>query len=303
MGLLSGSLSVTRFTVSSRPEDPDFEPVAFREIEPASEVRERVGVVPFEPGAPYRIGHDRWAFRVRVDRRRPDPGAVAERLKVALAAEREARNLETIPARTRKRLRHEAEEALLARTAPRTTVVECVLDDDVLWVGTTANAWLGLVLAVLREVDVVAEFSAPWLDRGERDLDSDLVDAREPWQSVRGCRFLRRLVGDPELTLEPESGAARLVTHDAKVSLTGDVTGELGRYLERDAELLAARLLLGDWSFRLDGLNWRLSGIRVETEHHDSWVDRLAERVDAVAELYARLDRKYEEVAGAPGAS
>lgn len=296
MGLLSGSLSVTRCTVSSRPSAPDLEPLAFREIEPGSEVRERVGVVPFEPGAPYQIGHARWAFRVRVDRRKPDPGAVAERLKVLEAAERDARGFEVVPARTRKRLRHEAEEELLARTAPRTKVIECVLDDQVLWLGTTANAWLGLVLEVLRGAEIVAELAAPWLARAEPDLESELVDARQPWQSVRGCRFLKRLIADPELMVEPESGAARLVTRDAKVSLTGEVTGELSRYLERDSELLAARLLLGDASFRLDGLNWRLSAIRLETDHHDSWVDRLAERVEAVSELYARLERKYEEL-------
>jgi hypothetical protein len=104
-------------------------------------------------------------------------------------------------------------------------------------------------------------------------------------------------VSDPEIMVEPETGAVRLATRDAVVSLTGGVLNELLRYLERDVEVLAARLVLDDASFRLDGLNWRLSGVRVETEPHDAWVDTLSERLDALADLLDRLDAKYGALA------
>jgi hypothetical protein len=296
MGLLAGPLSVTRCTVTARPNEPDFEGLRFVEVQPGSQILERIGFVPFEPGAPYRLGHSQWAFRVRVDRVRPDPAAVAERLKSLLAAEREATGDPFVPAHQRKKLRRLAEEELLQRTAPRTKIVEGFLDDTRLYLGTTANAWLGIVLAALREIGVVADFSSPWLDRAEPDLESEVVDTTQPWQAVRGCRFLRALTADPEVMVEPERGAVRLATRDARVGLTGGVLNDVLHYLEQDAEILAAKLVLGDSSFRLDGLNWRLSGIRVETERHDSWADTLSERVAAVAGIYERLDDKYGAV-------
>ena len=52
MGLLSGTVSVTRFNVSVPPDGPDFERARFWAIEPGSEVRERMGFVPFEVEVP-----------------------------------------------------------------------------------------------------------------------------------------------------------------------------------------------------------------------------------------------------------
>lgn len=297
MGLVSGSASVTRFRVTARPDDVDFEPVAFRAIEPGAQVRERVGVVPFEPGAPYRIGHTRWAFRVRVDRLRPDPTLVAERLKELVAAERDATGEPYVAARIRKKLRQQAEEELLIQATPRSKVIECVLDDHWLYVGSTANTWLGMVLAVARQVDIVADFSAPWLDRGDPPLESELVEAKEPWQSVRGCRFLKALLSDPEVMVEPESGGAKLATRDARVSLTGGVVNELTRYLERDAELLNAKLLVEDMAFRLDALNWRVTSLKIEHDQHDSWIDTLGERLEAVEAVFETLDGRYATLA------
>jgi hypothetical protein len=87
MGLLSGSASVARFQVFDRPREPDFDALAFEPIPPASERRESAGFVPMEPEAPYRIGDDLFAFRLRFDRIRPDPTAVAERADALARAE------------------------------------------------------------------------------------------------------------------------------------------------------------------------------------------------------------------------
>jgi electron transfer flavoprotein alpha subunit len=76
MGFLSSSISVTRFNVVVPPEGPDFERIQFWAIDPNSEVRERIGVIPFEIEAPYEVGQGRYAFRVRIDRIRADATAV-----------------------------------------------------------------------------------------------------------------------------------------------------------------------------------------------------------------------------------
>ena len=79
MGLLSGAASVTRFNLPTRPQEIDFEPAAFRAIAPGSEVRESVGIVPFEPGEDYQVGAGRWAFRVRIDTLKADPAKALSR--------------------------------------------------------------------------------------------------------------------------------------------------------------------------------------------------------------------------------
>jgi len=53
MGLLSGAVSVTRFSVTAQPDTPDFESARFVEIIPGSSVRERIGFLPsYQPGEP-----------------------------------------------------------------------------------------------------------------------------------------------------------------------------------------------------------------------------------------------------------
>lgn len=293
MGLLTGSASVTRFAVTARPDDVDFDEVRFQEIAPGSSVRERIGFVPFELDSPYRIGQRRWAFRVRIDVRRPDPTGVRERVREMEKAEREATGNPFLSARTRRALRQAAEEELLERATPRSKVVECCLDDHTLWVGSTANGALGMVLALLRQVNVVADFSAPWFTAGLEEPDSELVEARDPGQSVWGCLLLKRLVQDADVMLEPESGSARLATREARVTLTGAVTNHVQRYVERGAELLAAKLATDATTFRLDALNWRVGSLRIECEQHEHWQDLLDERLEHIAAVYELLESKF----------
>ncbi len=297
MGLLSGSASITRFNVLSRPEEPDFDAAAFHEITPGSSVRERIGFLPFEPGAPYQVGQHRWAFRVRLDRVRPDATAVSERLKVLLKAERDATGAPGVGAGRRKKLREQAEEEVLARTSPRLKVVECCLDGETLYAGTTSNALLGRIAALLAEIDVACELKTPWGDRGDAPVTSELVDASGPGQSVMGCRFLAALLEDGEVMVEPESGSARLMSHDAAVSLRGVVLPDLLRYVEQGAEILAAKLLTEETSFRLDGLGFRIGGLRLDSERHDTWIETLDERLERIAAVWDLLDRKFAAVA------
>lgn len=227
MGLLSSTVSITRFNVAVPPEGPDFERAQFWAIEPGSEVRERIGLIPFEIEAPYEAAQGRWAFRVRIDRIRPDATGANERLKELVKAEIEATGKPFVGSKTRKKLKELAEAELCSRQAPRTKIIECCIDGPILYVASTAKTWLGTVLTLLRQAGVEADFKAPWLDEApEADEASDVVIPKEPGQSVLGCRFLRALLEEPEVMVEPETGSVRLATREAKVSLTGAVLNE-----------------------------------------------------------------------------
>ena len=303
MGLLGSSVSVTRFNASVPPQGPDFDAVSFRGIEPGSEVRERVGVVPFELDAPYEVGTRRWAFRVRIDQLRPDATAVKERLRELVKTEMELTGAPFVGPKKRKELRNLAERELILRQAPRTRIVECVLDGPLLYVGSTAKTWLGTVLTLLRQAEVVAEFKAPWLDEApEVDESSDIILPKEPGQSVLGCRFAKALLDDPEVMIEPETGSVRLATREAKVMLTGAVLRDLLRYLEEGAEILSAKLYVGPVPMRLDALSYRLNGLKLEPLNNEHWTQDLDQRLGQLAAVWETLDAKYEALKDRLGA-
>lgn len=295
MGLLSGSISVSRYAVLRAPE-PDFDDLAFREIAPGSEVRESIGFVPYELGAPYQIGAGKYAFRVRIDRLRPDPTQVKERLQQLVQAELEMSGRPFVGPKKRKELRYAAEDELLARAAPRTRILEGFLDGSELYIGSTARTVLGTVLLLLRRLGIETAPKAPWIDLGLPEMASELVEIKDQGDSAYGCKFLASLVGDRELLIEPEAGRIKLATHEAKVTLAGEVLPELLRYLERPAEVLAMKLVLDELTFALDGASFRLSGVRVPRGEGGHWTERLLERVERVSELYARLDKRFEEL-------
>jgi hypothetical protein len=306
MGILSGTVSVTRYNVAVPLEGPDFERATFHEIEPGSEVRERAGFVPFDLDAPYEVGKGRYAFRVRIDRLRPDATAVRERVRELVKAEMEATGAPFVGAKGRRRLRELAEQELIRRQAPRTTILECCIDGSLLYVGSTAKSWLGMVLALLRQAGVAAELKAPWLDEApEADEASDIVLPSEPGESVLGCRFLRALLEEPEVMVEPEKGSVRLATREARVTLTGGVLRELFRYLEEGAEILSAKLLLGPTALRFDALSYRLASVKLEPVKAEHWTIELDQRLEQIAAVWEQLDAKYQalrhRLGGDPG--
>jgi hypothetical protein len=294
MGLLSGTVSVTRFNVAVPPDGPDFERARFWAIEPGSEVRERMGFVPYEIDAPYEVGSRRWAFRVRIDKVRPDPTSVKERLKELVKAEMEATGAPFVGSKTRKKLRELAEHELCLRTAPHIRIVECCIDGPLLYVGSTAKTYLGAVLTLLRQAGVEADFKAPWLDEApEADEASDIVLPKEPGQSVLGCRFLRLLLEEPEVMVEPETGSVRLATREAKVTLTGAVLHDLFRFLEEGAEILAAKIHAGAVLLRFDALAYRLNSLKLEPVREEHWTVDLDKRLEQIAAVFEFLDGKY----------
>jgi hypothetical protein len=294
MGLLSGTVAVTRFSVVVPPEGPDFERARFWEIEPGSEVRERMGVVPFDLEAPYEVAKGRYAFRVRIDRIRPDATAVKERLRELVKTEMETTGKTFVGSKTRKKLRDLAEAELCMRQAPRTKIVECVIDGTLLYVASTAKTWLGTVLTLLRHAGVEGDFKAPWLDEApEVDERSDVVIPKEPGQSVLGCRFLRVLLDEQDVMVEPETGSVRLVTREARVTLAGAVLHDLFRYLEEGAEILSAKIHVGPVAMRFDALSYRLNGLKLEPVKNEHWTIDLDQRLEQIAAIFETLDGKY----------
>jgi hypothetical protein len=294
MGLLSGTVAVTRFNVAVPPDGPDFERARFWEIEPGSEVRERMGVVPFELDAPYEVAQGRYAFRVRVDRVRPDATAVKERMKELVKAEMEATGKTFVGSKTRKKLRELAEAESAMRQAPRTKIVECCIDGSILYVASTAKTWLGTVLTLLRQAGVEGDFKAPWLDEApEAEEMSDVVLPKEPGQSVLGCRFLRALLDESDVMVEPETGSVRLATREARVTLAGAVLNELFHYLEEGAEILSAKIHVGATPLRFDALSYRLNGLKLEPVKNEHWTIDLDQRLEQIAGVFETLDGKY----------
>jgi hypothetical protein len=297
MGILGKTVSVTRCNVAVPPEGPDFEAVEFHAIEPGSETRERMGVVPFELGAPYEVGTGRWVFRVRIDRRRPDPTAVRERVRELIRVEMEQTGAPFVGPKKRKQLKELAEQELLVGQRPSTRLVECVIDGPVLYIGSTAKTWLGTVLTLLRQAAVAADFKAPWLDEApDADESSDIVAPKEPGQSVLGCRFLKALLEDPEVLVEPETGSVRLATREARVTLAGAVLNDLYRYVEEGAEILAAKILLGALPMRFDALSYRIASLKLEAVKDEHWTIELDRRLEQIAGVWETLDTKYAAV-------
>ena len=295
MGLLSGSASITRCRVTAMPEEIDFDKAAFSEIPPSSSIREKIGFIPMEPGSEYRIGQHRWAFRVRIDRLKPDSTAVRERLRELLKVERETGAEMRVAPRRRRELRELAEEEILLRTAPKSRIIECSIDRENLWIANTSDAWLGTVLVLLESVGVTASLRTPWQDRGDEDPESGIVQGYAEWQSVLGCRFLKSFLNDHELMLEPVQGSVRLASPVARINLSGEVMSEVLHYVAAGAEMLAARISGPEYSFYFDGLNYRVNSLKIETEYHEAWENLLDERLEKIEALYDLLDLKYKQ--------
>jgi hypothetical protein len=115
-------------------------------------------------------------------------------------------------------------------------------------------------------------------------------------RSAHGAHFLEALLGDPEIKFEPVSGYARLQTRQARVTLTGAILRELQRYVQEGSALLAAKLLSGDVTFRLDALAFRVSSLSVENSRLEHWTERLDERMEKITAVWELLDRKYAEL-------
>jgi len=295
MGLVSGSVACTRFNVISLPEEPQFDLIPFRPIQPGSSIREREGFIPFEPDEPYEVGARRWAFRVRIDKVALDATLIRERVMELVKIETEA--VGPPGPKMRQKLKMQAEEELMEHPMPRSKVIECLLNETTLYVGTTSKGHLGLVLELLKRIGVEADFKTPWLDAGQEEEPNEIVDLKEPGQSIWGCLFLRALMDDPDTFLEPEKGGVRLITHEGvKVSLGGPVINEMDRMLEDGAHLLSAKLLVEGFAFTLEALSFRLTALALDNFKNKHWTEALDLRMEKLETLWEWLETKYQSL-------
>lgn len=298
MSLLSGSVSISRFNVVRRPVRLDFEEARFEPISPDAEESVSCGFVPFRPGADYRVGSQRWAFRVRMDRLRPDPTRVRERLRELVRADSangdEAVGVTGIVGPTRRReLRRRAVEEIAATTSPTSRIFECLLDEDVLYVAATAVAQLRIVAEQLQRLGVVIAPKTPWADRDADSRESVVAFAEGEADPAIGSRLMEELVGDSELTIAPENGRLKLATAETEITLSGVVIHELLHFLERKASILAARMATEGATFDFDVRRFRITNLRIEAEPRPDWEAQLNERLEKISEIFEILDLKY----------
>lgn len=296
MPILSGSASLTRFNVPLCTKELPFDDYGFREIPQGSERRESIGFVPFEPDAEYRVGTARHAFRVRIDKLAPDPTRLKERVKQLLATDMEETGFESVSARRRRELKNLAVEELIGSASPKSQITECVIDGQTLHVGSSSNAVIGRITNLLRKVGVVADFKTPWLDAGDPDqVESEIMEVREPGQSLLGSRFLQNLMGDPDLVIEPVDGYAKLQTERARVALNGEILRDLHEHVREGCELLAVKLVASQIGFRLDALPFRISGLSLPSTAGGHWTAKLDERLEQIDTVWELLERKFDE--------
>ncbi len=292
MGFLSGNIACTRFNIVSKADELDFEKSAFHLIQRGSNITESSGFVSFEIEEPYQISNERFAFRVRIDKINVDSTMVKERLRELIKADLDMGN--KLGPKAKKKLKEMAEEEILSQSAPRSKVIEGVIDGEILYVGSTSKSLIGTVLALLQTISVEVEYKTPWLDAGLDEEPGELVDLKEPGQSIYGCQFLKVLLDAEDVQVEPEKGSVKLVaSNHAKVTLAGEVLGELDRYIEEGAELLAAKLLLGEIPLTFDGLAYRINGVKLDSIRADHWTQILDERLDLLIGVWEQLDKEY----------
>lgn len=295
MGFLSGSLACTRFNIVSIPESIPFNDAAFKLIQPGSTVIESAGFLPFEIEEDYEIGAGKYAFRVRIDKVNIDSTMLKERLRELIKIERDQGK--RVGPKVRRKLKDLAEQELLGQSNPRSKVIEGVIENSILYVGSTSKSFLGKVLELLLSVKVEVEFKTPWLDKELEEEPSDVVDLKEPGQSIYGCRFLKALIDDSECFPEPEKGNIKLATiGNVMVTLTGEVMPEYDHYMAEGAEVLSAKLLLNDLAFSLDGLAYRLSGMKLEAVPGDHWHEVLDGRMNMLKDVWDILDVKFNSL-------
>ncbi|MEE8523051.1 MAG: hypothetical protein V3T72_03895 [Thermoanaerobaculia bacterium] len=294
MSLLSGSVSLSRFYVLRRPALPDFDQARFESIDRESEERLSCGFSPFRLGADYRIGAERWAFRIRIDRLRPDATRIRERVGELVRDELEE-GAEVVGPTKRRELRHQATEEIVAVTSPSTAILECCLDDDVLYVSSTAATRLGIVADQLRRIGVEIAPKVPWNRRDDEFESPVTVTPEEPGSSIGG-RMMEELVGDTVLNIEPDDGRVKLRTRDTQIALRGVVIHDLLYFLEHGAEIVAAKMVTEEATFDFDVQSFRITNMSIAADPSDDWQQQLNRRFETISEVFEILDMKFYEL-------
>jgi hypothetical protein len=295
MPLLHGSIQCVRYNLLFCPEHPDFESLAFEPIPPMSALKERSGFIPFVPEHAYELGPGRFAFRVRKDTVKIDSTRLKERIQDLLRREEAEVGFPNL--KRKKEIRQMVEEELLRETTPRCKIIECYVDGNILFLGSTSHADQDLVTNLMKKIGFECEPKTPWGDRNQ-ELDCHWLPSKHPSHSLLGCIFARKLLNHPDIFLEPEKGSVRMVIpNGTQIGLSGPVVEEVDRLLVQGAEILKEKILFGSGeTITFDALDFSISGLKTERFRSDTWQEQLEQRIDAIAALFDRLDHQYEQL-------
>lgn len=296
MGLLSGSLSVSRFHLSGV---PDFEAAPFQEIPAgAEEIRRSLGFVPMLPGEPYEIGAKRWAGRVRVDELKPDPQVVKDRFDELVSAELEAGAF----ALSKKRRRDLKELAWLESamgTTPARRYVDFAVGGELAYIASTSRADLGEVMMLFRRVGATLSPATPWEELPE--MQHAFLES-QPGQSAWGPRFLGALLeangkgAEKEVALNVLDGRASLIASEARIGLSGDIGGKLMHQVIGGAEIVSAKLVTDKALFTLDALSWWIKSAKLGDVEAGHWTETLDARFEQIGDLFEVLDSAFHRL-------
>ncbi|MCB1051486.1 MAG: hypothetical protein KDC71_12885 [Acidobacteria bacterium] len=302
MGFMAGSVACTRFNVVATPTEIDFDRYAFSPILKGTYTKESVGFIPFEPGEPYEVGQGRYAFRLRIDKIQIDSTQLKERLRELIKTETE---LSGPPGKKKMRdLKDLAEEELLMVATPRTKIIECYLDQYILFVATTSKGQLGTVCSYLKRLGVEVEYKTPWLDHQLEKDPPEWMELKDPAQSILGCEFIEGITHDEEIYLEGVKGSVKLATPEgAVVSLRGVVGQELERLLGAGAHVISAKLQIGETPLSFDGSSFRIGTMKLRGFKADHWTMRLESRMEQIQATFDFLEEKFQKKVTAPSPS
>lgn len=294
MSLLNGSASCTRLSVVGPMDEPQFDEQAFQTLRPGSAIKERAGFLPMETGDEYKMGEGQYAFRLRIDRIRPNSIMVKERWFQLLKVEEE--EVGPPSPKVKRDLRKLAEEEISSTTSPTTQIIQCYMENGTIYAGTTTNSHLDALASLLKKIGVSVAYKTPWDDWGQ-EADPHHIKPRNPGESVLGCQFLRKLIGQNDVYVEPVKGKVRVVTTEGtRASLSGTVLGELNRYLDEGSEMLLAKLIINEIPLTFHALGFQIGGMKVDSCTGDHWIEVLAERMDSIRAMWDLLDAKYKDL-------
>lgn len=147
MGLVEGTISLTRFMVTSMTDTPDFDRVPYKEPHEDSNITETEGFLPYANGEEYQTAHQSWFFRVATFKRIPCKERFQEVYRDLLKAESEQG---PVSVATKRALKSQAEDIARKPGKISRKRIDCYLwEGSILYAGTTSKGDLGTICELL----------------------------------------------------------------------------------------------------------------------------------------------------------
>lgn len=289
MPLLQGPMSFTLLKIRHR--ESEFKPVKFEDT--GRQVSN--GFLPYNqedgviniPGGIF--------LKYRCDKKVINAAALKEAYKSALQAESAAGAV--MSKRFMARVKQACVEDALEKASIRTTIVECFITKNNVWVGTASDGVINDIMFALRDSGLDTEIRTPWTGDEEFFRHPGLKLTRSN-QSMYGPYFATKiLVNSPDAFVEGDKGSVRLITDSGvKVSLEGALTNDLDRYLSKDALILKLKLCFFTAKpFMFDAVSFRISGLQIKPVPSPGWQQTLIDRVSVAYPVMQSLYELYHK--------